>query len=598
MQGIDVDELQKFMFDLNTMNLAETRTRHSARAGRLSGLLWIAIALLITTLSISPRTFANSDFGLLDQHGNFHQLSRYREDNAVVLVPFSYQDPASVLIAENLSAMADQFAEQNVRVWLLNASDEASAVRAQNSPRIQLPVLIDSSQTVAKTLDVTVLGEMIVLEPGSANVMYRGINNPEQLSAALTELIAANTARRPSRLQEPEQAVTGTALHYRFREQFAGRQISYQNEIAPLLQQRCAFCHVENGLAPWAMNRHLMVLGWSPMMRETVITRRMPPGQIDNAVGNWVNTHELSDYEMALLVEWIDQRAPKDGDTDPLAEPRPDSPAWPMGEPDLIIDVPEQAIPATGNVDFLVKRSALNIPQDTWIRAVSYNVGDKSVLHSLLVYAVDKSVQTDDADALIAQTNADYISVYVPGETDDVFAQNSAYRLQANKDLVFKLRYLTSGRETVDRTQIGFYFYDGEPDTQLSTLALEKPDFMIPANTREHRETLTSAPLSKDMWLESYSPHAHSRGKSMSLTVVYPDGSEEQLINVANFNYNWQLAYRPVELKKIPAGSVFRAETVYDNSAANPFNPAPDSDAAQGYQFDSEMFSHFIRLAE
>ncbi|MBU2097180.1 MAG: redoxin domain-containing protein [Gammaproteobacteria bacterium] len=555
--------------------------------------------MLMSIASMLPhQASANSDFGLLDQHGKFHQLSRYRDSNAVVVIPFSYHDPASVQIAEGLSAIGEQWEAQSVNVWLLNASDDPAFIRTQNTPDINFPVLVDSSQTVAKTLDVTVLGEMIVLDPGSATVMYRGINDVQQLAEVLTELIAANTARRPNRLQEPTQVLSGTALHYRFREQFAGRQISYQNEIAPLLLQRCAFCHVENGLAPWAMNRHLMVLGWSPMMRETVITRRMPPGQIDNAVGNWVNTHELSDYEMALLVEWIDQRAPKDGDMDPLAEPRPQLADWPMGEPDLIIDVPEQAIPATGNVDFLVKRTALNMPEDQWIRAVSYNVGDRSVLHSLLVYAVDKTLQTEDANELIAQTNADYISVYVPGETDDVFARDSGYLLQSGKDLVFKLRYLTSGRETVDRTQIGLYFHNNKPDMQLSTLALEKPDFVIPPNTNAHVETLTSQPLANDVWLESYSPHAHSRGKSMSLTVVYPGGSEEKLINVANFNYNWQLAYRPSEMKKIPAGSVFRAETVYDNSAANPFNPAPDTAAGQGYQFDSEMFSHFIRLAK
>lgn len=565
---------------------------------RTGSLLLMLVALIFAGAVAPQHATANSDFGLLDQHGKFHQLSRYRDDNAVVVLPFSYHDSASVQIAERISALENQFAEQNVRVWLLNASDDVAFIRAQNNAAINFPVLIDSSQTVAKTLEVTVLGEMIVLDPGSANILYRGINDTQQLSAVLTELIAANAARRPNRLEEPTLQISGTALQYRFRDQFADREISYQNEIAPLLKQRCAFCHVENGLAPWAMNRHLMVLGWSPMMRETVITRRMPPGQIDNSVGNWVNTHELSDYEMALLVEWIDQRAPRDGDTDPLAEPLPQSPVWPNGEPDLIVDVPEQAIPATGNVDFLVKRTQLNIPQDKWISAVSYNVGDKSVLHSLLIYAVDKSFQSDDADELIAQKNADYISVYVPGETDDVFAQDSGYLLKANQDLVFKLRYLTSGRETIDRTQIGLYFHDAEPERQLTTLTLEKPDFTIPANTSEHIETLTSDPLTHAVWLESYSPHAHSRGKSMSLLVVYPDGSEEQLINVANFNYNWQLAYRPVEMKRIPAGSVFRAETVYDNSAANPFNPAPDSAAEQGYQFDSEMFSHFIRLAQ
>jgi hypothetical protein len=387
-------------------------------------------------------------------------------------------------------------------------------------------------------------------------------------------------------------------LTYRFIEQFAGREISYQQDIAPLLKERCAYCHVENGLAPWAMNRYIMVLGWSPMMREVMITRRMPPGQIDNAVGNWVNTHELSDEELALLVEWIDQRGPRSGEGDPLAEPLPVIDEWSTGQPDLIVDVPEQFLPATGNIDFLVKRVELDLRDDTWLSAIAYEVGDRSVLHSLLIYAVDKSLQSSNPDDLIASPGAEFISVYVPGEHVDEFAAESGFLLGKDKDLVFKLRYLTSGRETIDRTRIGLHFRQSPPPRRIRTLALEKPDFNIPANTSQHREVMVSEPLATDVLLESYSPHAHSRGRSMAMSVQYPDGREEALINIPNFNYNWQLTYRPSELKRIPAGSVFRVETVYDNSASNPFNPAPDQIIGQGYRVDSEMFSHFIRMAE
>lgn len=554
------------------------------------------VSLVLLCLLPAIPVHANSDFGLLDQHGKFHQLGRYGAQAAVVLMSFSSEDPASMRAAADLQVLQQNFAEQGVVVWLLNASEDADNVRARASELPALPILLDGSQTVAKTLDIKVLGEMLILDPGSSSIVFRNVNSTDELAPALTEWLAAKRAGRPVRYEVPADTPAGAPLTYRFREQFADRQISYQNDIAPLLKARCAFCHVENGLAPWAMNRYLMVLGWSPMMRETVITRRMPPGQIDNAVGNWENTHELSDEEMALLIEWIDQRGPRDGEMDPLAEAMPVAADWPLGPPDLIVDVPEQAIPATGNVDFLVKRTALSIPEDKWISAVSYKVGDKSVLHSLLVYAVDKSFDSTDPDALIAAENAEFISVYVPGETDDVFAGNAGFALSANSDLVFKLRYLTSGRETVDRTQIGLYFHDTQPDREIETLALEKSELRIPADVREHTEVVLSQPLAQDMWLTSYSPHAHSRGSTMTLSVIYPDQSEELLINVANFNYNWQLAYRLREPKSIPAGSVFRATTVYDNSAANPFNPDPASAVDQGYRFDSEMFSHFIRL--
>lgn len=555
--------------------------------------------LLTACLFIAPASLlADGDFGLPDHRGNFHQLSRYAEHAAVIVLPFSYNDQPSLQAAGQLGAMQAQLAEQSVLVWLLNASDDVGLVRSQVDSPGNFPVLIDGSQTVARTLDVEHLGEFIVLDPVSLGVLYRGFDDINLLDGVLTEALAAKATGRPSRLERSTDELTGTQLTYRFIEQYAGREISYQQDIAPLLKERCAYCHVENGLAPWAMNRYIMVLGWSPMMREVVITRRMPPGQIDNAVGNWVNTHELSDEEMAMLIEWIDRRGPRSGEGDPLAESAQVVAQWPHGQPDLIVDVPEQFIPATGNIDFLVKRVSLDLQEDTWLSAIAYEVGDRSVLHSLLIYAVDKNLQSTDPDDLIASPAAEFISVYVPGEHVDEFAAESGYLLGKDKDLVFKLRYLTSGRETVDRTRIGLHFSQTPPQRRIRTLALEKPDFSIPANTSQHREVMLSEPLSNDVLLESYSPHAHSRGRSMLVSVRYPDGQEEALINIPNFNYNWQLAYRPSELKQIPAGSVFRVETVYDNSASNPFNSSPDQITGQGYRVDSEMFSHFIRMAE
>jgi hypothetical protein len=559
----------------------------------------LSSVLMLVCLLATPRAvMADGDFGLPDHRGNFHQLSRYADQAAVIVLPFSYNDQASLQAAEQLAARQAQFTAQSVRVWLLNASDDADLVRSHTLSPGDFPVLIDGSQTVARTLDVEHLGEFIILDPRSMGVLYRGFDDINLLDGVLTEALAAKANSRPSRLEISTDPLDGAVLTYRFIEQFAGREISYQQDIAPLLKERCAYCHVENGLAPWAMNRYIMVLGWSPMMREVMITRRMPPGQIDNAVGNWVNTHELSDEELALLVEWIDQRGPRRGDGDPLAEPLPIVEEWSHGTPDLIVDVPEQFLPATGNIDFLVKRVELNLQDDTWLSAIAYEVGDRSVLHSLLIYAVDKSLQSSNPDDLIASPGAEFISVYVPGEHVDEFAAESGYLLGKDKDLVFKLRYLTSGRETVDRTRIGLHFSQSPPPRRISTLALEKADFSIPANTSEHREVMLSEPLANDVLLESYSPHAHSRGRSMSMSVQYPDGREEALINIPNFNYNWQLAYRPSELKQIPAGSVFRVETVYDNSASNPFNPSPDQATGQGYRVDSEMFSHFIRMAE
>ena len=67
------------------------------------------------------------------------------------------------------------------------------------------------------------------------------------------------------------------------------------------------------------MTSHEMVQGWGPMMRETVMTRRMPPGQIDDEIGQWLDVHHITAAEQATLVHWIDAGSPMDGEVDPLA---------------------------------------------------------------------------------------------------------------------------------------------------------------------------------------------------------------------------------------------------------------------------------------
>lgn len=563
----------------------------------------LAILLSICSLLFASQLTQADDIGLLDQHGNFHQISRYSNDNLVMIMPVSMNEPNSLANAHAMQTMAEEMADQGIVALFLES--DASALedpetRSQtiadwaSTEGLTLPVLIDGSQTAAATLNVTALGEVIGMDPEGLSAYFRGEWDETAVRTAIGDILAGRPVR-PT-FAEP----SGPALTYHYQETFAKSGISYANDIAPLLMERCAFCHIENGLAPWAMNRHLMVMGWSPMMRETLVTKRMPPGQIDGQVGNWQTSHELSDEELAMLVTWIDQRAPREGDEDPLAEPRPEAPEWEAGEPDHVVNLPAQQIPATGTVDFMVERVPLSLAQDRWLSGIAYKVGEKSVLHSVLVYAIDKANDTMDPIELISPENSDYFSVFVPGETVDDFAPDTGFLLKADQDLVVKLRYLTSGREELDETQLGLYFRDTPPERRLRTITLQDEELSIPANAANHKVVMRSETLGEDVRLESYSPHAHSRGMQMRLYLETPETGDEDelLINVANFNFNWQLDYRQANENWLPAGSRLRAETVYDNSEANPFNADPDQTLSHTYSDQGEMFSHFIRISE
>jgi mono/diheme cytochrome c family protein len=84
----------------------------------------------------------------------------------------------------------------------------------------------------------------------------------------------------------------------------------YATEVAPIIAENCAACHREGGIAPFALNSSQMLRGWSPMIREVLMTKRMPPGQIDPYVGEFKNSMTLTVEETQALVDWIDAGSP------------------------------------------------------------------------------------------------------------------------------------------------------------------------------------------------------------------------------------------------------------------------------------------------
>ena len=81
----------------------------------------------------------------------------------------------------------------------------------------------------------------------------------------------------------------------------------------------------------------------------------------------------------------------------------------------------------------------------------------------------------------------------------------------------------------------------------------------------------------------------HLRGKSFMFEATYPNGTTEVLLNVPNFDFNWQLRYVFAEPKLIPKGTRLHLTAHFDNSADNLANPDPTRDVTDGQQTWDEM---------
>ena len=599
----------------------------AARPGAQSGLEWmdqlesrirrmftgfplaIASAVLLSGAAADLARAAPSrparvvNFALLDQQGRFRELYEQADAAAVVLFVQGNGCPISRNAVPALRQLREEFAARGVRFWMLNANpqDPRDAIAREAAEfGIDFPILVDESQLVAQSLGVTRTAEAIVIDPARWQIVYRGpvddrLSYETQKPAAhryLRDALAAQLAGETIPVGRRES--NGCLITFPPRAPAADSEISYAEQVAPLLMQNCRSCHQPQGVAPWAMTDYAAVFGWSAMMREVILTRRMPPWHADPKVQRYANDIALAPEEARLLVGWIDAGAPRGGGADPLVEnPPPARVEWPLGEPDLVLEAPVQEILATGVVEYRYEEVAVPLARDVWIRAADVRPTNPRVMHHATAY-IRYPEGREPQPTLGPRFTRGLFTGYVPGREPRALPNGSGYFLPAGSSIRFELHYTTIGRPETDTLRIGLYLSREPLAHDLKIGAAANFDFAIPPGAAEFEADAVRF-VDRDILIYELAPHMHYRGKRMSIEARYPDGSSELLVSVPNYNFNWQRRYVFAEPKTLPAGTRIVAHAAFDNSAGNPANPDPTAWVRFGRQsFEEMLFGYFL----
>ena len=575
---------------------------------KISWAISLLTAMLMTS-QISSATERVGNFALLDHKGIYHQLRKYGDSKAVVIISTATNCLENIEKLPKYRLLRTTWENQGVSFLAINSSvdDDLADIRLMDSlHNVNLPILLDNSQLVAESLGLSKAGEIIVLEPNRSLVLYRGgldidarRARPDRgitAQSGTTDLAKTLAAAVMDELDSFDETVVtesvGCELDFPARDQHVSNVPDYATDVAPILEEKCVSCHLEGGIAPFAMDSHMMIQGWSPMMKEVIMTKRMPPAQVDPSVNHFTNARYMNPDQLQTLIHWIDAGAPRgNSEVDPLARVRSPETVWELGEPDYIVEVPAFTVPATGVLDY--ENVTINLPfeEDIWVRSIQHVPGDRRVLHHLLSYIVPA-----DYDERIVEGENDsyreFLEGYAPGKDESVtYPENSGMFIPKDSAVQMSLHYTTFGKEAVDKTLLGLYFADEKPDHQYSTYSLSHGgrNIVIPPRANEHKMS-ASYVFEDEVMLHGLRPHMHYRGKYMRMGVIYPDGTKDEIINVPDYNFAWQPTYRLADPMLLPAGSRVMIEGAFDNSQYNLGNPDPDAEVRGGAQSWDEMF--------
>jgi hypothetical protein len=364
--------------------------------------------------------------------------------------------------------------------------------------------------------------------------------------------------------------------------------LNYHEHIAPIIHEHCTSCHRPGTAAPFSLMTPQDVLGHAEMIQEVIRDETMPPWYANKKHGEFQNDRSLSDSQKEALLGWLASgRAMGSGEQAPVP-PEFEQTPWRIGTPDLIITTLEQhTVPATGFVPYKYVVLPHLFLNDTWVSAFEIRPLNPAVVHHCnMAYATSKGASEET-----------FITGYVPGgQPMDLtkFDNQVAYKLPAGSALGLQIHYTTTGQEQKSRIQVGLRFPREKIRKQLYHFVLDPRGWKIPPGDPAFRIS-SEHELARDADLLGIFTHMHVRGRDMTFYAKDRSGSQETLLQIPNYNFEWQLGYEIAPGTKLyPKGTTIQAVAHFDNSPFNPYNPDPKATVEYGAQTVDEMFNGFV----
>ena len=552
---------------------------------RLTSSLFLALIFSTTAHSALDRII---DFALLDEKGVFHQLSRYQHKDAVVLMSFDQSCQFMPAMLAEYDDIVSEFSSNGIEFLLIDSEGLGREMLA--SLRLNVPILEDSGQLVSESLGFENSGEVLMLNPERLSVYFRGPVSPDlRTSLSSMESIQDTLELEPR----------GCKIEYPDKVAHELNTPDYATDVAPIIIENCVACHNQGGVGPFAFDSYVMVLGWSPMIREVLMNKRMPPMQVDPDIGHSDNARYLPTKELQTLVHWIDAGAPRGlSATDPLENFEPaNEDRWVLGEPDYIVSAKSHDVPPTGVLDYVYDRVDLPFVEDKWLRAVEYKAGDSSVLHHLVTFvtAPDEDFWGKERDEIYTERR--FVESYSPGKVNaKIFEKGTGVFIPKGSSLSMQFHYVTNGRRTTDSSRIGLYFSE-EQNLRERLVQVVSSRFVLPPN-EPNFELQADFVFESPVVLTGVRAKMNYRGKRMKFSIEEADGIIKDIFSIPAYNYGWQPHYKLNEPLVLEAGTKIYVRGALDNSISNPTNPDPDKEVTFGLNSWDEMFTGYFTFNE
>lgn len=425
----------------------------------------------------------------------------------------------------------------------------------------------------------------------------------------------------------------------------ASAQVTFTENIAPIVFRNCTTCHRPGESAPFSLMSYADVRPRGRQIAAVTKSRQMPPWKADAGDVAYRGDRRLDAGEIDLIQRWVDAGMPE-GDPAKLPAMPAFPQGWQLGEPDLVVRMPEPyEVPVSGRDVYRNFVLPLNLSEDVWVKAVDFRPSARAVVHHALFFLdpTGAARELDERDPLpgyaggmgggltlqggrrlfggrgagrgggppsdggahrIAQrvnAGGGTLGGWAPGAQPRLLPDDLAFRVERGSDLIISTHFHPNGQPAREASTVGLYFGKRAPSKRFTVIQLP-PVFglfagiNIPAG--ETRYTIADSfvvPVAVRAF--GIVGHAHYLAKELKMTATLPSGTAKRLLSISDWDFGWQEQYQFADYVELPAGTRLEVSVAYDNSAANRRNPStPPQPVRWGEQSTDEMGSVSLQV--
>lgn len=372
---------------------------------------------------------------------------------------------------------------------------------------------------------------------------------------------------------------------------------TYYKDVYPLIQTRCVSCHVEGGIAPFALTDASAAVSVAAATASAVQARTMPPWSPTELSVPLRDARTLSDQEIATFVAWEKAGAPLG---DPADQPDVEPPGFPIeSPPDISVDTGAEYAPNPTNPkhpvdDFRCFAVELGNAEARDVIGTRVVPGNPAVVHHVVMQLVDAAdlaaLQAYDArspepgwecsgDVIPEETGVRAkggLGAWTPGDLGRFTYPGTGIALPAHAVTAMQIHYNVANGKGADRTRLELYFApDGKAVQSVRRIGLGTRQIAIPANASGVTVTKTleiGAPIPNgtgvalsDGFLLGALGHGHYLMTNHRMT-LNPGTPSQRVVLDLDWNFHWQGSYLFQEPLAVHKGDVLQLDCTYDNT--------------------------------